>query len=51
MGGGYRARGATGRDAPRPAAGRQAGPVGVEGLERRQRSRAGTHKFGRREAT
>lgn len=36
MGWGHRPRAATGRDTPRPAAGRQAGPVGVIGLERRQ---------------
>ena len=36
MGWGYRPRATTGRDTPRPTAGRQAGPVGVIGLERRQ---------------
>lgn len=33
MGGRHRARGTAGRDTPRAAAGRQAGPVGVVGLD------------------
>lgn len=35
MGRRHRTRATAGRDTPRPAAGRQAGPVGVIGLERR----------------
>lgn len=33
VGGRHRPRAAVGRDAPGPGAGRQAGPVGVKGLE------------------